>query len=81
MRKEIIMANRVVESLKESRLARMITNIEAGEKVDYGKVATLQAFDFVRAGQLFLAERLEIEEEADRQMEELLNQPMYGGSP
>ncbi|KKM48674.1 hypothetical protein LCGC14_1557520 [marine sediment metagenome] len=68
------MANRAIEMLKESRLAKVISDIEAGEQVDYGRVATLQAFDTARAGEVFLAERLKMEDEANRQMEEILNE-------
>ncbi len=68
------MANRAIEMLGKSRLVKVISDIEAGEQVDYGKVATLQAFDIARAGEVFLAERLKIEDEADRQMEEILNE-------
>ncbi len=68
------MANRAIEMLGESRLAKVISDIEAGEQVDYGRVATLQAFDIARAGEVFLAERLKMEDEADRQMEEILNE-------
>ena len=75
------MANRVIEMLEESRLARVISDVEAGEQVDYGKVATLQAFDIARAGEVFLAERLKMEDEADRQLEEMMNQSMNGGLP
>ncbi len=67
--------------LRESRLTGMISDIEAGEQVDYGKVAALQAFDFARAGEIFLAERLKMEDEADRQMEKMMNQPINGGPP
>ncbi len=59
--------------LRESRLAGVIFDIEAGGRVNYGKVTTLQALDFARMGQLFLLDRLEAEEEADKEMEELLN--------
>ncbi len=75
------MANRVIEMLEESRLARVISDVEAGEQVDYGKVATLQAFDFARMGEIFLVERLQMEDEADRQMEEMMNGPFTGGLP
>ncbi len=68
------MANRAIEMLEESRLAKVISDIEAGEQVDYGRVATLQAFDIARAGEVFLAERLKMEDEADKEMEELLNE-------
>jgi len=68
------MANRAIEILGESRLAKVISDIEAGEQVDYGRVATLQAFDTARAGEVFLAERLKMEDEANRQMEEILNE-------
>lgn len=74
------MVNQATVMLKESRLAKMISDIESGRAVDYGEVAALQALDIARMGELFLLDRLEAEDEADRQMEELLKGPFNGGS-
>jgi hypothetical protein len=41
--------------------------IEADEPVDVGKVAILQAFNLARAGQLFAADAMKREEQADEQ--------------
>ncbi len=75
------MSTRAIKLLRDPRIVGVISDIEAGEPVDYRKVAALQALDFARMGQLFLLDRLEAEEEADRQIEELMNQAVNGGPP
>ena len=58
--------------LEESRLAGVIEDIEAGRPVDIKKVKTLQTLDVARAGQLFLADALKREDEADEQFKRQL---------
>ena len=58
--------------LEESRLAGMIEDTEAGRPVDVKKVKTLQMLDVARAGQLFLADALKREDEADEQFKRQL---------
>jgi hypothetical protein len=61
------MSSRAIPMLEESRLAGVIEDVEAGRPVDVKRVETLQALDTARAGQLFLADALRREDEADEQ--------------
>ena len=62
------MASLGIGLLKNSRIARAIETVEKGGRVDWNRLATLQALDIVRAGQLFLVDALEREDEADEQL-------------
>ncbi len=53
--------------LEESRLVGVIEDIEAGRPVDVKEIEILQALDIARAGQLFLADALRREDEADEE--------------
>ena len=59
--------SRAITLLEESRLVGVIEDVEAGRPVDVRKIETLQALDVARAGQLFLADALKREDEADEE--------------
>ena len=66
--------SRAILMLEESRLAGVIEDIEVGRKPDYLRVMVLQSLDIVRAGQLFLADALKREDEADAEFERRLRE-------
>jgi hypothetical protein len=66
------MNSRAIPLLEESRLAGVIEDVEAGRPVDVKKVETLMALDVAREGQLFLADALRREDEADEQFRQQL---------
>ena len=55
--------------LENSRLASVIDRIEKGEEVDIRRVLTLQALDVALAGELFLLDALDGEDQADAFLE------------
>lgn len=65
------MTSRTIEMLEKSRLAGVIEQVEKGEEVDTNRILTLQALDIARAGELFVAEALKREDEADEQFRQL----------
>lgn len=64
--------SRAIPMLEESRLAGVIEDVEADRPVDIKKVETLQALDIAQAGQLFLADALRREDEADAEFKRQL---------
>ncbi len=68
------MSRLAIEMLENSRLAEVIGQVERGEEVDVERTLTLQALDVVRAGELFLADALKREDEADEQFKQLLEE-------
>jgi hypothetical protein len=61
----------MADASEDGRLARVIEQVENGEPVDWQRVALLQTLDIARAGQRFLTEALEREENADEQLRSL----------
>lgn len=59
------MSSRQAQMLEGSRLSDLIAKIEAGESVDLQRVATLQALDIARAGEVFVADAIQRERDAD----------------
>lgn len=59
--------------LETNRLTEVIGQVERGEEVDVNRVLALQSLDIARAGQLFLADALKREDEADEQFRQLLS--------
>ena len=66
------MKSRAIEMLEESRLGGIMDRMEAGEPVDFRKEAALQAAGIARAGQLFAADALRREDEADEEFDRQL---------
>ena len=58
--------------LENSRLAKVIRQVEAGETVDAKQVLELQALDIARVGELFALETIKYEREADDRLEQQL---------
>lgn len=65
------MKSLAIELLENSRLAGAIEQVEKGEEVDWDRLLTLQSLDIARAGELFLIDALEREDEADEQFRQL----------
>lgn len=61
------MSNQATRMLEQNRLVGVMEDIEADRPVDVGKVAILQSFDLVRAGQLFVADAMKREDQIDEQ--------------
>lgn len=55
--------------MENSRLASVISKVENGEPVDIQQTLTLQALDIARAGELFLLDSLDSEDESDAFLE------------
>ncbi len=66
--------SRAISMLEESRLAVVIEDVEGERSVNIKKVTALQALDVARAGQLFLADALKREDEADAEFERRLRE-------
>lgn len=60
--------------LSESRIARLLGQVEAGEDVDLQQIARLQALDLARVGELFALDAIESEREADEQFRAALQE-------
>lgn len=60
--------------LENSRLAKVIQQVEAGETVDLEQVLTLQALDIARVGELFALESITAEKEANDRLEQQLGE-------
>jgi antitoxin (DNA-binding transcriptional repressor) of toxin-antitoxin stability system len=58
--------------LPPNRLSEVIEAVEAGQPVDYSRVARLLALDMAALGRQFVVEALEKEEEADARFEQIL---------
>ena len=56
-----------------SRIAEVIRQVEAGEPVDWPLVGRLQALDTALAGEEFVAEAKQIQEEADEQLRQFIS--------
>ncbi len=61
----------MIGSLENSRLVKVIEQVEAGEKVDWARVGLLQTLDVARAGQQALVEALEQQDEANEHFRQL----------
>lgn len=59
------MPNWLADKLRNSRISGVIGQVERGEPVDPDRLMLLQTLDIVHAGQLFLADAIEQEIEAD----------------
>ena len=55
----------LVDKLRNGRIAGVIGQVERGESIDPDRIMLLQTLDIVHAGQLFLADSIEREIEAD----------------
>jgi len=56
---------------ERDRLAEAAEQVEQGERVDWSKVATLQALDIAAAGRAALVDALDREAEADAEFEQI----------
>lgn len=68
-----MMKSLAIDMLETNRLTEVIGQVERGEEVDVNRVLALQSLDIARAGQLFLADALKREDEADEQFRQLLS--------
>lgn len=73
---------RLRQHLEGSLLAGVIAKVEKGEDVDLRRVLALQALETARAGELFLLDALDAEDENDGFLERFARQesPLRGVS-
>lgn len=60
------------DMLRESRLTRLIEDVENGRPVDFDRLAALQTLDVAQIGRLFLAEAIDFQESEDLRYEQIM---------
>lgn len=63
----------LADKLRTSRTAAALGAIEKGEAVDWQRWSTAQPLELVHAGELFAADLIEREEQADAEFEQFCN--------